>query len=133
MLGGEERDRGRLGVEGRGQQSGLEHEADETRVPEQRFVAGEYAMGQRGTANSGFRHAEDHREDHQQPDSRRQHEERAPTKDGGQLAADWRRHHRPEHVGGGEIGDHLGNAVLAVDVAGDGARQHDAASRACSL
>jgi hypothetical protein len=52
MLGGEKGGRGRLGVEGRGQQSGLEHEADETRAPEQRFVAGEYAMGQRGTASS---------------------------------------------------------------------------------
>ena len=40
----------------------------------------------------------------------------APAEQCRQLPADRRRKHRPEHVGGGEIGDHLGDALLTVDV-----------------
>jgi len=78
-------------------------------------------------------HREGYSENHQQPDRGRQHEQRAPAEQRRQLAADRRGKHRSQHIRGCEIGDYLRNAVLAVDVARDSARQHDAAACSRSL
>ena len=64
---------------------------------------------------------------------RGEHEDRAPAEGVDQNAADRSRQHRPQDIGHRQVSHHLDQPVEVVEIAGDGARDHQAACRADTL
>ena len=103
---------------------------DEAAPAEQPGVSRRQPGAARRCAPPGLADDDDREQDRRQPEPRRDDHDRLPAEGVGEPAADRRRDHRADDIGGGQVSDHLRQPVGAIDVAHHGAGENHPAGAA---